>query len=185
MESSQVGGMLLGVLSGSAIPEALRGVGFVKTLSSASRLLRWLACSQMPEVYAELSQDSSVTWPEASTMAHLWQRCEAKCTRAWADWVLEKPVDHVSAHFDGLRVTRPANAEDPSASAAYLRSSAEAIAARTGFVLSVHIKTHHTLVQMLLNSPERAPGWPCLARNAGSVLGALCCTPSTPLPCSA
>ena len=80
-----------------------QGVTFLKGWSNASRLLRWLACSQMKAEYGQLRRHSKNNWPEASIFAAWWNPAEDHILQVMLEEVQQHGFDgQVSCHFDGL-----------------------------------------------------------------------------------
>ena len=80
-----------------------QGVTFLKALSNESRLLRWLACSQMQAEYGQLRRHSKNNWPEASIFAAWWNPAEDHILQVMLEEVQQHGFDgHISCHFDGL-----------------------------------------------------------------------------------
>ena len=139
--------LLLAGFGGKTPPAKLRGNECMAKLSSLSRVLRWLACSCLPDAYA-LIAETDKKWPEASTLAMWWQRAEDHILRAWQFFILEKPVTHVSLHFDGLRTDRARVLADMSAEECAGLASAR-IREQTGFDVAIIEKGHFTFMEFL------------------------------------
>ena len=76
-------------------------------LGALARFLRWWACSVAPDVYSGCKQMEGARakqWPEASTLAYLWQGVEDRIVEVMTEAVLSTPTQHLSLHFDGVRV---------------------------------------------------------------------------------
>ncbi|CAK0911900.1 unnamed protein product, partial [Prorocentrum cordatum] len=78
--------------------------GFLNQLKRLSWFLRWAAASAMPEQYAALKGDSSVTWVEGSCFAHFWQMAESYVTMHLCDFARQRPVKHLTKACDGVRM---------------------------------------------------------------------------------
>ncbi|CAE7784270.1 unnamed protein product, partial [Symbiodinium necroappetens] len=80
-----------------------QAVTFLKALSNESRLLRWLACSQMQAEYGQLRRHSKNNWPEASIFAAWWNPAEDHILQVMLEEVQQHGFGgHISCHFDGL-----------------------------------------------------------------------------------
>ncbi len=56
----------IAVANGKALTGGMLGSKYLQDLSSESRLLRWLACSQLAEMHKALVQKNDKTWTEAT-----------------------------------------------------------------------------------------------------------------------
>ena len=82
-----------------AVDELLSGI------SREGRLMRWLACSALPEVYAVAQQNAKkYPRPEATVFHYFWATVENQCLVSFARLAQMRPVRHLSLHFDGLLV---------------------------------------------------------------------------------
>ena len=80
-----------------------QGMTFLKALSSESRHLRWLACSQMQAEYGQLRRHSKNNWPEATIFAAWRTPAEDHILQVMLEEVQQHGfAGHVSCHFDGL-----------------------------------------------------------------------------------
>ena len=72
--------ILMEVANGAAVTNFpnihKQGLAFLTTLSTESRLLRWLACSQLHAEYLQLRRSSRNHWPEANIFAVWWNAAE-------------------------------------------------------------------------------------------------------------
>ncbi|CAK0822133.1 unnamed protein product, partial [Prorocentrum cordatum] len=143
---------------------------FAKKLQRVSRVLRWLACSALPEVYDSFCRDAALgdgekteKWPEGQTFSTFYQRAEDYILREWHAWVLTQPVKHLSLHFDGVRISRDAVLARHATVADYAADASAHIAKETGFVVKIKEKTHPTIAEALSScgawrSVDAAPG---------------------------
>ena len=70
-------------------------------------MLRWLACSQLPDVYTKLQSDKKVTWPEATVFSRWWTAAEDFILEHMLSSIREHNLQgHVSCHFDGILLGR-------------------------------------------------------------------------------
>ena len=99
MEPNEGKDAILKTLGGST---EWKGIGFEK-LQRASRFLRWVAASCLPDEFTLITQNKD-KWALASTFAVWWQRAEDLVLRAWVLFIQEQPTTHLSLHFDGVRV---------------------------------------------------------------------------------
>ena len=144
--------VVLEVVSGSAIPSHLTSNDFLQKLSSASRMLRWLAISLMPDVFDQLLSDDT-RWAEASTFSFMWQGVEDYVISSIVDLAREEQLRHLSIHFDGVRIdtarvlrsTPPG--EDPSD--AFCRQCQERIHKDTGYKVRLVEKTQNYMLDIL------------------------------------
>ena len=176
------------LLHGSGLPQALqRNVPAVR-LQRLARFLRWVACSVSRDVFDGLNamtETSETRWPEASTLAHMWQGVEDHVLHAMLGVVMTRPVEHVSLHFDGLRVDRPrvkVEARDEGDGVAEMCGLLqEGVKTTTGYEVKVVVKEHLTLnesVRRLHSEPQHEtipdymlrPG-NCIPLSMGSVTG--------------
>ena len=79
----------------------------VKMLTRESRMLRWLAVSLRPKLFAKFLNDGK-SWPENTTFFYMWSPVEDYITEVASDKLLQMEVKHLSLHFDGIRVSRDA-----------------------------------------------------------------------------
>ena len=133
--------VLHSVLFGGIVPTALRDNEFMRSFQRLSIILRWTACSLLPDVYERTKAMKSKTHPESSTLFYLYAAAEDFILEAWENYVaLQFQPKHVSLHFDGLRIHRSAFGDKPVD--AVCRECEEAIASATGFKVSIVEKKH-------------------------------------------
>ena len=71
--------------------------------SDEARLLRWLACSELPEVHLRFCEEGR-KWPENSCFAYWWQTMEDRVVAAAETFLNGQRPQHLSLHFDGCMV---------------------------------------------------------------------------------
>ena len=120
----------------------------LKKVQRLSMLLRWLACSCLPEEYLRFTAIDK-KWAEASTFAVWWQRAEAFVLQSWVLFVLTKPSLHLSLHFDGIRLHRDRVAEFEGGVEAFAKACSVHIAKETGFQVEIVEKRHYVLVDLI------------------------------------
>ena len=96
--------VLIRVAHGGAVPECSDDEvsKLLQGLAREARLLRWLACSCLPDVHSHLIGDKTHDWPENSCFHYLWSTVENWILMSWQAWAMTKPVKHISLHFDGI-----------------------------------------------------------------------------------
>ena len=131
---------------------------FARKLQRVSRMLRWVACSALPDVYGSFASDAEQRddakkekWPEGQTFSTFYQRAEDYILRQWQTWVLTQPVTHFSLHFDGVRINRDAVFANHATVADYAADASAYIAQETGFVVRIKEKTHPTIAEALMS----------------------------------
>ena len=123
-----------------AVDELLSGI------SSEARLMRWLACSLLPEVYAFAQQNlKKYPRPEATAFHYFWATVENQCMVSFARLAQMRPVRHLSLHYDGLLVdaSRAEASEDFGAEAQAI------ILADTGYRVKIARKWDRTFFEAL------------------------------------
>ncbi|CAE7582461.1 unnamed protein product [Symbiodinium sp. CCMP2592] len=120
-----------------------QGMAFLKALSSESRQLRWLACSQMPAEYTQLRRHSKNNWPEASIFAAWWTPAEDHILQVMVEEVQKHGFDgHMSCHFDGLLIsTSMMKSVEMAAGKSMITVLQEAIGRKTPFDVVIKDKT--------------------------------------------
>ncbi|CAK0887523.1 unnamed protein product [Prorocentrum cordatum] len=137
---------------------------FAKKLQRVSRVLRWLACSALPEVYESFCHDAAQgdgektgKWPEGQTFSTFYQRAEDYILGQWQTWVLAQPVKHLSLHFDGVRISRDAVLANHATVADFAADASAHIARETGFVVKITEKTHPKIAEALTSCEAWRP----------------------------
>jgi len=118
-------------------------------LARDARILRWWACSLLPEVYAHMSADSERRWPEASTRFYAWRPLEDLILEAWSSFARDQGATHISLHYDGLRLQRGGALD----ATAFAKGSQECIKASTGFAVDVVLKKHGWVKELIFDRP--------------------------------
>jgi len=138
-------------------------------------MLRWLACSCVPDVYSRAASDEA-KWAMGSTFAIWWQILEDRMLAAWVAHIASTRVlcDHLSLHHDGVRVDAAAAASMGGGSIeAFCEASAMAIERETGFMVTIVEKKHRSFLDFLRErSAGRAPApasTPLLLRNGNCI----------------
>jgi len=119
-----------------------------------SRLLRWVAWSQMPEEYRDVA-GSDKDWPEATTFAIWWQGAEDYVLRAWVDRLMTFKPTHLSLHYDGVRVDLECINRSNMSVSEFCQECSRHIAAVTGFSVRIVPKEHRRLLELLRRLPPR------------------------------
>jgi len=167
--------LLIAVLGGQTIPARWQGNAFLARVRSAGRMLRWLACSCVPDVYSRAASDEA-KWAMGSTFAIWWQILEDRMLAAWVAHIASTRVlcDHLSLHHDGVRVDAAAVASMGGGSIeAFCEASAMAIERETGFMVAIVEKKHRSFLDSLRErSAGRTPApasTPLLLRNGNCI----------------
>ena len=138
--------MLHDAVNGAQLTQDVAAKPFIKRIQWLGRMLRWLSCSLLPDVYQEVS---GKRWPEASTFAFLYQKCEDFILRPWVDFVLRSEAQHLSLHFDGVRVDRQLVYKTHSAIEDFNRDASAYIAQETGLVVKLTQKVHRSVQNLI------------------------------------
>ena len=128
--------ILTSVLLGSNIRAPHENNEFLKKLQKASIYFRWLACSLLPEAYKHYSQQSDRKFPEATVLHHMYAVVEDNVLEAWCAAIREDTVQHLSLHFDGVRVHKDQSGDVQ----AYCKKHMDHIALVTGFAVTIKAK---------------------------------------------
>ena len=156
------------MLMGGSVPTMLQNVPAATAVVALARFLRWWACSAAPAIYDALREAQAgefKKWPEASTVAHLWQGVEDHILEVMCEYACSAATRHVSLHFDGLRVDRARVALEPGDGTCIANTCAH-LAARvkeqTGYSVVLVAKEHLTFVEALdaEPAPSREPAAP-------------------------
>ena len=126
-------------------------IAFLDKLSTESRELRWLACSQLPDFYKQKNNQKKPGWPEATTFSLWWTVAE--------DFILEHLLDavrvvdvpgHVSCHFDGVLLsTSLVEAVEEKVGKNLLQYMEAKVWQDTGFQIRLKEKTLHSFHDIL------------------------------------
>lgn len=120
-------------------------------LSSESRVLRWVAASQLPELHA-WAIDQGKDWPENTTFAYFWHTIEDRVLTFMTKYTMDAlKTDHISLHFDGLMC------EGDGAHDMLFKDGMEKyVFENTGLRLSIAYKEHRTWLECLLAGANAA-----------------------------
>ena len=148
--------VLAAMLQGQAARGEVAGKADAQRIIALGRFLRWLACSLAPRVYSALkgSEDPNAKkWPEASTLAYLWQGVEDHVLEVMLQFVRGQMTEHVSMHFDGLRVDRGRvrlEAEDGGDGVREMCARLQDhVLERTGYAVQIVSKEHLSFMELL------------------------------------
>ena len=92
--------VLLECIGGKKPDTHINGLDKVGRLS---RMLRWLASSGLPDDFNRLHGENC-KWAFGSCFAIWWQRFENHLALQWVEFIIRRPIQHLSLHFDGVRV---------------------------------------------------------------------------------
>lgn len=138
-------------------------------LKAEGRVLRWLAVSQLPSVFADHMANQARKWPEATTLFEMWSAAEDQCLAAWEVFVRQSQCEHLSLHFDGLRVDKAGSAASPS----FAQDASDFIHDHTGFRVTIVKKVHKTFLECIevgaTSTTERAPSHPQLGVDGNCI----------------
>ena len=100
--------VLHSMVNGSASPEEYNDQPGAQKLRDLSRFLRWLACSLMPKEFEAIINDkqNSKGWADATMSATLYFAIEDYILSSLLKAVQTKETNHLSLHFDGVRVDK-------------------------------------------------------------------------------
>ena len=139
------------MVNGGACPQELKGQPGVQKLRDLARFLRWLSTSMMEkefEVMREQPQRDKM-WPEASCASTFYFAVEDHIATAMIKAVLAKQTQHLSLHYDGIRVDK-ARIEHEGGDANHMcRMLEDAIKKDTGYEVKLCVKQHMTFLQQL------------------------------------
>ena len=134
--------LLTSVLYGGSVPARLQGNDFMAKVQKVSVYLRWLAVSLLTAEFDEFCGDNSGKKnPESSALAHLYMACEDAILQERCSFLMEKhQPQHMSLHFDGVRISRAPNV-----------SAQELCAESMGHIFQLQIvdKRHFTVLELL------------------------------------
>ena len=136
--------ILLEVANIGCPPSTLAQHHVIAGLRKASIWLKWLAISNLPDLYNHCCNDKSKPVPENSMIAYLYQAVEDFILCSWVQYLFTLDLQHLSLHFDGCRVQ--AHSLDV---AAVCQSSSEWIAKETGFQVVIKQKKHFLFLELL------------------------------------
>ena len=143
--------VVVAIANGGALPEKLKDQEFFINLRRESILLRWIACSMLPEAHEKALIDPTVDWPEAHVFHLFWTCIEDAILNTMCNKVMEIPgLKHLSLHFDGMRVDKEAFDSQES----LLRKLEEAVKETHGIDIKLKTKTHRTFFEQLHSVSE-------------------------------
>ena len=148
--------LLVSIGNGASLPEALQSDDFFSKLRKESILLRWIACTQMPEAYAEAQEKSKSEWPEATTFFLWWTGAEDAILESMMRniRIVGDRISHLSLHFDGFRLDKTTFdflSDATTQNENWLHSLQDAVKEDTGFAIKLKVKTSKTLFDMLFD----------------------------------
>ena len=143
------------MVHGGACPRALKNQPGVGKLRALARFLRWLSTTMMPAEYdatrEELKPGGGKKWAEASIAAMFYQALEDHILQAMLDYIQQKPAQHVSLHYDGVRVDKTRIEAEGGDSTHMCAALEVAVLGATGFRVKVVVKKHEVFCQMLMS----------------------------------
>jgi len=136
--------LLLRTLNGSK--DAAKAHPFLARVRRLGHVLEGIGAGSMYEEYVSLASDASVQRPLISVISHMYRIMEAAVIRSLVEFCLYSPCTHLSLHHDGVRVDRArfAASSDPD----FCTAAAAFIHGRCGLLVTLRVKTHHTLLQL-------------------------------------
>ena len=154
--TESIGKKILTEVANGATPSsftniAKQGLTVLTALSTESRFLRWLACSQLQTHYVELRRGSRNHWPEASIFALWWTVAENLILQSMTRVVRQGEVaGHVSCHFDGILIARSlVQSIEESAGKSMISLLEENVLEQTRFKVTIKDKTVPSLDELL------------------------------------
>ena len=119
---------------------------FLTALSAEARLLRWWACTVVPEMHhTAIKEIKKHPWPENTAFHYVWTTVENQCLVSFVNFVKQKPFKHLSLHFDGLMVDSVRCQQDDD----FGKEASASIHNDVGISVSLVQKTNQTLFQKL------------------------------------
>ena len=100
--------VLHSMINGGACPEEYKAQPGAQKLRDLSRFLRWLACSLMPKEFEAIMEEKQKDkgWADATMSATLYFAIEDHSLSSLVKAVQAKDTNHLSLHFDGVRVDK-------------------------------------------------------------------------------
>ncbi|CAE8584402.1 unnamed protein product [Polarella glacialis] len=143
--------LLHSVLHGGLLKTPHESNAFLQKLQKASIYLRWLACSIMPDAYEFYCNQPDKKFPECTVLQHLCTIVEDHIMEALTDFIRFHPVQHLSLHFDGIRlnVDYRLNVDEPQDVDILMRLAENHIAEATGFLVQFKVKRHQYLSELI------------------------------------
>ncbi|CAE8656395.1 unnamed protein product [Polarella glacialis] len=143
--------LLHSVLHGGLLKTPHESNVFLQKLQKASIYLRWLACSIMPDAYEFYCNQPDKKFPECTVLQHLCTIVEDHIMEALTDFIRHHPVQHLSLHFDGIRlnVDYRLNVDEPQDVEILMRLAETHIAEAAGFLVQFKVKRHQYLSELI------------------------------------
>lgn len=135
--------LLLEVFNGAHLAPQWQDNAFLKEVQKASFFCRWLACTNLPSAYVHCAGDAKRKQPDVSTLFFFWTAVEDYILQIWVEYLLQLRPQHLSLHYDGVRVDR----ETVRAHRDLGKAAEEHIATKTGFRVNIAEKHHRTLLE--------------------------------------
>ena len=135
------------LINGGGVPAQWEGNPSIAAVQRLAFYLRWLACTELPEVYAKCCEDGR-RHPEVSTLFFMWSMVEDYILQKWLEFVLRYQASHVSLHFDGIRVNTPL----PYDTDEYCKKCADHIAQSTEFAVTIRPKEHRYFLELFVKN---------------------------------
>ena len=161
--------ILIKVAHGGSVPETGNHAvdELLAGISREARLLRWLACSLLPDVHkAVLQNPKKYSWPEASVFHYMWATVENQCLVSFVRFAQMQPLRHLSLHFDGLLV----DAARADASEDFAAAAQATILADTGYSVHIVRKLDRTFLESLRHGLQGIGDSPLPAADAAVLL---------------
>ena len=142
-----------GVAHEGAVPdiehaESARGL---RALSTESRLLRWIACSNFGLLHDQVTESKKL-WPENSASAYWWQTIDDRVLLCVGEVAWASISSHLSCHFDGFKVHRDARV---TFSQQFLDDLATHLRITTVFTIPFDLKEHFSFTQLLVRTAQQ------------------------------
>ena len=115
--------------------------------SFVMRYMRWLACTIAPRIYHKCRDDPAREFPDASTFTFVWSAVEDMIMSAWVQHLKRLPLDHLSLHYDGVRI----HGGLPADVGKLCKECSDFIAQETGFLVNIKEKKHESAVDAILS----------------------------------
>ena len=168
--------LLLTVFGGSNLEDTMSDNLFLKNVSKAGKFFRWCAVSAMPDVFAVLNTEGGKDFPEASCCNYLTQGVEDFILNAWLKQIKQKQTNHLSLHFDGVRVDRERVGKEDAVDGltAMINNGQAHIKAETGFSVMLAEKVHTTIACSLMGLRATTAASPTLTDDSVLLKGGNC-----------
>ena len=142
--------LLQKVFNGGSIPQSHANNKFLLDLQSASIFCRWTAASVVPEALTQLVQCKDR--PEVSILTYFWNVAEDVILDAWLEKLEELQSEHLSLHFDGIRVDSKLASPCPQD---ICDSCMRHIETKTKFKVTIRPKTHACFLTSLKTRDDK------------------------------